>query len=705
VRTPPLLVGVSLLFWGWQSGYLALAMPMALLYESSHLTQLRWEFTDRDFNRLWNFTAMLFLGAMVYAFTSREGPNALRDLWRSPASTAGQSAVMNQTARAMLVLLQWLPMVFFLFVTAQAFSQRQGINLSTLSWIVRWARGRSQSPAAPQRLINVTYPYFGLCVIAACIGQPGAHRTYLGISVLVAWALWRERSRRYALSTWVILFALAMSISFVGNRGLEHLRGFVESFSPDWFAGRALGGVDAKENRTSLGSVGRLKLSGKIVFRLDPKGDPPPERLREASYSIYKNSTWYGAGSDTEFQPVLPASDESSWTLRTLPALGRTAGIAGFLPNGRGILPLPSGIARIENLPVMIMQSNRMGVIRVDAGPGFLMFDTTYSSDGGIDAPPNQADKDVPESERAPLAQIVAQLNLDPNNPPQSLSRIYAFFTEHFQYSLELTQPPRNQTNQTPLCRFLLDHRSGHCEYFATAAALLLRQAGWPTRYAVGYAVQEPSGHRYIVRERHAHAWCLVYHHGAWHDFDPTPAGWFQREAKGASPFEWLTDLGSRLWFEFTQFRHSQSTMRTYLLWLVLPLLAISFWQLIAGKQWKRSRQSSASVAIGPAYPGLDSELYQLEHILAQCGLMRSPGENLSSWLRRCQSHPTGAQLGANLETIVQLHNRLRFDPHGLKAAERETLRTLVEKAVRSLGVRESGREVGACQWNRRAID
>lgn len=689
MRSPPLLVGVSLLFWGWQSGYLALAIPMAIFFESSHWTRLRWEFTDRDFNRLWNFTAMLFLGAMVYAFTSREGPNALRDLWRSPTSIAGQSAVMNQTARAMLVLLQWLPMVFFLFVTAQAFSQRPGINLSTLSWIVRWARGRARSPAAPQRIIHVTYPYFGLCVIAACIGQPGVHRTYLGISVLVAWALWRERSRRYALSTWVILFSLAMSLSFLGNRGLEHLRGFVESFSPDWFTGRALGGIDAKESRTALGSVGQLKLSGKIVLRLDPKGDPPPERLREASYSIYKNSTWYGAGSDAEFQPVLPASDEASWILRTTSVLGRTANIAGFLPNGRGVLPLPSGIAQIQNLPVMIMQSNRMGVVRVDAGPGFVMFDTTYSSDGVIDAPPIQEDINVPDSERMALAQIVAQLNLDPNDPQKSLSRIYAFFTDHFQYSLELTPPPRNQTNQTPLSRFLLDRRSGHCEYFATAAALLLRQAGLPTRYTVGYAVQEPSGRRYVVRERHAHAWCLVYHDGFWHDFDPTPSGWFQREAQGASPFEWLADLGSRLWFEFTKFRHSQSRTRTFLLWLVLPLLAISFWQLIAGKQWKRARLNPTLAATRSSYPGLDSELYQLERLLAQQGFVRSSGENLLSWLRRCQAHPTAAQLGPILDTILKLHNRHRFDPQGLNATERETLRTQVEKAVRSLGVRK----------------
>jgi transglutaminase-like putative cysteine protease len=49
-------------------------------------------------------------------------------------------------------------------------------------------------------------------------------------------------------------------------------------------------------------------------------------------------------------------------------------------------------------------------------------------------------------------------------------------------------------TNETPLARFLLRTRSGHCEYFATATVLLLRQLGIPARYAVGYAVHEASG-------------------------------------------------------------------------------------------------------------------------------------------------------------------------------------------------------------------
>jgi len=61
-----------------------------------------------------------------------------------------------------------------------------------------------------------------------------------------------------------------------------------------------------------------------------------------------------------------------------------------------------------------------------------------------------------------------------------------------------------------------------------------------PTRYAVGYSVQEWSRleQRYIVRARHGHSWALVYVNGAWRDVDTTPAIVHAEEL-----FESITDL------------------------------------------------------------------------------------------------------------------------------------------------------------------
>ena len=58
-------------------------------------------------------------------------------------------------------------------------------------------------------------------------------------------------------------------------------------------------------------------------------------------------------------------------------------------------------------------------------------------------------------------------------------------------------------TNETALGRFLLHDRKGHCEYFATAMAVLLRHAGIPSRVVNGFASGEWSSltDSYIVRQ------------------------------------------------------------------------------------------------------------------------------------------------------------------------------------------------------------
>src|SRR5262249_60581555 len=108
------------------------------------------------------------------------------------------------------------------------------------------------------------------------------------------------------------------------------------------------------------------------------------------------------------------------------------------------------------------------------------------------------------------------------------------YFRRNFRYSTWKGERPRRESAVED---FLVSSRSGHCEYFATATTLLLRAAGVPARYAVGYSVQEWSRleQRYIVRARHAHSLTLAYVDGAWRDVDTTPAGWADSEEPEAS--------------------------------------------------------------------------------------------------------------------------------------------------------------------------
>jgi len=77
-----------------------------------------------------------------------------------------------------------------------------------------------------------------------------------------------------------------------------------------------------------------------------------------------------------------------------------------------------------------------------------------------------------------------------------------------------------------PIENFLFDQKSGHCEYFASAAALMLRAAGVPTRYVNGFLGGEWNavGQYVTVRQNRAHAWVEAYlGEAGWMRVDATP--------------------------------------------------------------------------------------------------------------------------------------------------------------------------------------
>jgi hypothetical protein len=79
-----------------------------------------------------------------------------------------------------------------------------------------------------------------------------------------------------------------------------------------------------------------------------------------------------------------------------------------------------------------------------------------------------------------------------------------------------------------PLADFLFNVRAGHCEYFATAMAVMLRTLRVPARVVNGFQTGEynAASDAYTVRQADAHSWVEVYFPGAdaWVTFDPTPA-------------------------------------------------------------------------------------------------------------------------------------------------------------------------------------
>lgn len=133
-----------------------------------------------------------------------------------------------------------------------------------------------------------------------------------------------------------------------------------------------------------------------------------------------------------------------------------------------------------------------------------------------------------------------------------AVQRIVLHLRDSGQYSYSLSAEIIDP-NIDPVEDFLFNRQRGHCEYYASSLALMLRSIGVPTRIVNGYKggdVDESSG-IWHVQQRHAHAWVEAFYGNRWHTLDATPAA--EREESVAS-------VGSERmsWVEFKQYLQSQ---------------------------------------------------------------------------------------------------------------------------------------------------
>ena len=93
------------------------------------------------------------------------------------------------------------------------------------------------------------------------------------------------------------------------------------------------------------------------------------------------------------------------------------------------------------------------------------------------------------------------------------------FRSGRFHYRVDASPP----AGTDPLVTFLTRTRTGSCEEFAGAFAMLARVAGLPTRVAIGFTPGRTSHGVTVVRGSDAHAWPQVLMGGSWVSFEPTP--------------------------------------------------------------------------------------------------------------------------------------------------------------------------------------
>ena len=375
----------------------------------------------------------------------------------------------------------------------------------------------------------------------------GFSDVYLVLTLLALAALWTAalvpagpRWRRRDLVPLLAGLAFAAALAAAGVVGLPLLQPRIERA----VASMLDQGSTGLSNESTLGEFAELGSSNKRVLdlRTSRPGQPPP-RLRSEVFTSFDGLRWSGTAAaagrrSTMLQPMPSPpnvgpllADTGAW----FRLLGAGQGAASEIrivqaELDRWPLLLPKGVAAVTT-EAAYLELDRMGLVRRPAGIPARLYGALWPS-------PIRPSAELTDDERreslalpprvdARVSALARELASGRGDPAARVRATVEHLQTRYRYTL---RPGRFQTSD-PLAEFLFDKRAGYCEYFASAAVVLLRLQGVPARFVKGLSVgphTDEGGGLHVVRERDAHAWIEVWLADAgWVEEDPTPAGQF----------------------------------------------------------------------------------------------------------------------------------------------------------------------------------
>jgi hypothetical protein len=351
-------------------------------------------------------------------------------------------------------------------------------------------------------------------------------------------------------------------------------------------------------------------------------------------------------------------------------------------------MPLPGSAAGLSNFDVESFESNSLGTVMIFPKRSVVEGAVWWGDPGNRDGPPwPQNDLLVDGPERPALRRVLAELRLDEALTLQAKLLVLRRYFGAFQYRRYNTiRAPRIGSTQaeTAIGQFLTKTRAGHCEYFATAASLLLREAGIPTRYAIGFVVAEHDEGRgeWVLRGTHAHAWTRVWDEPAkaWVDFDPTPPDWLGAETRGGWSIQWLFDFVRRTSEDFNLWR-SKPGRNALIASVMLGLGGLGL-LFIGRRLWRSKRVVDGSRRPDGGAPAtVRTPLHRLERVAAGLLPPRPVGQPFAEWLAGLEPVLTDP---APLAEALELHQRQRFDPAPGDPAAAKRLEVLARDLVKA---------------------
>jgi transglutaminase-like putative cysteine protease len=275
---------------------------------------------------------------------------------------------------------------------------------------------------------------------------------------------------------------------------------------------------------------------------------------------------------------------------------------------------------------------------------------------------------------------------------------IEAYLKENYAYSLDIPPLP---SGQDAVDFFLFDSRSGYCEHFASAYAILCRLSGIPSRVVTGYSTGDfnPFSGLYEVSLDDAHAWVEIYLEGiGWVTVEPTPSFSLPDPGEGSGSLwifgDFLSWLGGRLASLIPP--SLRSTLKSALAAIAsaaiafasglaysvrqapwLPILLLAVLLLLPILLYTRRRRRSPT----PPSSELDGAVTAMRDFmksLEPLGLKREPAQTLGEYAARLYMLVPGL----DLSTEFSLFERARYGLEPLRPEDLSRLRIGLTEAL-----------------------
>jgi transglutaminase-like putative cysteine protease len=314
-------------------------------------------------------------------------------------------------------------------------------------------------------------------------------------------------------------------------------------------------------DRVQLGQHGRIRDNPQVVMRVvlgpakRPQRHPPvaPILWRGSVYGRYSKGSWSHRGQlPARLRKVYPR--DGLYVLNWAPGLDERASPAKLrstlLRQRIYLEPLASRVIFAADRPVALEVPRRklsrrrlftpqrgpLGELRAKrrrpAGVLYVAYSKRYRPPATLlrkAEPVSASDPDyapylqIPDEVPARVRELGRRITAKQPTVYDKVRAVMRYLRQRQRYTLKL----EHRKGREPIDEFLFETRRGHCEYFASAMAILLRAGGVPTRHVNGFSGGKWNsfGNYLAVRQGDAHAWTEVHFSNlGWIAFDPTPS-------------------------------------------------------------------------------------------------------------------------------------------------------------------------------------